>query len=137
MVDEGISMSSAARKHGVPPSNFLYWCDEDSDLAERYARAQRVVTECMSDEILEIADEPPRLDANGKVDAGDVALRRLRTDDRKWLLSKIHRTKYGQNVTLSGDKENPLQVEQTLDVSKLSTAALTEILAAKNETDNG
>ena len=36
----------------------------------------------------------------------------LQIDTRKWLLSKLAPKKYGDKIELSGDKDNPLMIQQ-------------------------
>lgn len=40
-------------------------------------------------------------------------------------------------VTISGDGENPLKIENVLDVSNLSTEVLAQIIAAKDAANKG
>ena len=57
-----------------------------------------------------IADQPPPLTPDGKVDNGAVQAMRLQVDTRKWLLSKLAPKRYGERVALAADEESPLQV---------------------------
>jgi hypothetical protein len=71
--------------------------------------------EAWSDQLLVIAD-------NDLLEPND---RRVKIDTRKWLMPKLHPTKYGERVTVAGDAENPLQhVVSVVDMTKLSNAEL-------------
>lgn len=98
MTVDGLSLRKAALKAGLTAQTFLYWCDEDSILAERYGRAREAMIEKLADETVEIADEPVRLTPTGTTDSGAVQKQRLRVDTRKWLLSKLSPKKYGERM---------------------------------------
>jgi len=70
---------------------------------------------------------------SGSTDHGAVQKQRLQVDTRKWLLSKLAPRKYGDRMMISGDQDNPVEVKTTLDVKKLSTDTLAEILKAQDE----
>jgi len=145
MLSDGIPLREICRIDVMPAWRTVYdWMNANSDFAARIARAREMGEEAISQECLQIADTPVMgiktvNKATGmETTEGDmIEHRKLQIETRLKLLAKWNPKKWGDKVTLAGDKENPLQVEQTLDVSKLSTAALTEILAAKNETNNG
>lgn len=131
----GLSAFKACEAAGVPQTTFLRWCDDDATLAENYVRAREALIEKMATELLEIADTPVGSTDSGATDSGAVQKQRLQVDTRKWLLSKLAPKKYGDKLEVSGDKENPLHVKQTIDASKLSTDVLAQIMAAKDATD--
>jgi hypothetical protein len=99
----------------------------------RYSGAIRDQLEAWKDDLLTIADDE-RLEPND---------RRIRIDTRKWLMSKLHPSKYGDNVTVAGDPDAPLQhVVKHLDVATLSGPELDALerftdarLAAKDVED--
>jgi hypothetical protein len=125
------SSSTSVRKSceiaGVKAPTFMLWVSEDAALAEQYARAYKASCDIMADELLDIVDAEPERTQHGTIDGGDVANKRLRSDTRKWLLSKRRPSEYGDRVQLAGDAENPLKVETTIDVGCLSIAALEEL----------
>jgi hypothetical protein len=106
------SLRKACAQHEVPKGTFLGWIAEDPALADQYARAREIGLEAMAEEILDISDDSGVdvfLDqATGKwtVNGEAVARARLRTDNRKWLLSKCLPKKYGDKLDLTsgGDK---------------------------------
>ncbi len=103
------SLRQACSIVGVAPSTFLFWCDNDPELAEHYARAVKISTDLQFEEFGTLNDvEPPLVE--GKVDQGWVAWNRQRLDNKKWEMSKRRPTKYGDKVTHTGDPENPIDL---------------------------
>jgi hypothetical protein len=79
--------------------------------AQAYARARSLQVETWSDELLAIADDD-RLEPND---------RRVRLDTRKWLMSKLNPSRYGDKVQVGGDPDNPVRhIVEVLDLSQLS-----------------
>jgi hypothetical protein len=79
--------------------------------ADRYTRARDIGLDEIADELIEISDEAETRIVSGPdgetsltLDATGVARNRLRTDTRKWYLSKLASKKYGdkQQVDLTG-----------------------------------
>lgn len=133
MSSRGMSCFKACKAAGVPNSTFMRWLDDDEKLAERYARAREDLIEHIASETIAIADEPVPVTNNGSTDSGAVQKQRLQVDTRKWLLAKLAPKKYGDRIELAGDRDNPIKVEQTIDVSKLGTDVLAQIMAAKDD----
>lgn len=129
----GLSCYQACKKIGLPHTTFLTWVANDKQLADKYARAREDLIEFIAAQTLEIADAQVGLNDNGSTDHGAVQKQRLQVDTRKWLLSKLAPRKYGDRMMLTGDQDNPVQVQTTLDVKKLSTETLAEILKAQDE----
>lgn len=106
----GLSALKACKKNGLPQSCLNDWLNQDPQLAAEYARAREELHDFIAGEILQIADQPPPLTPDGKVDNGAVQAMRLQVDTRKWLLSKLAPKRYGERVALAADDESPLQV---------------------------
>jgi hypothetical protein len=120
------------------------WVDSSPELAERYARAKQLQAELLAAEIVAIADESEVVaqyqGEQVKLDLSPTAIQRnrLRVDARKWVAAKLLPKVYGDKIAVGGaDDLPPVQVQQTIDPSKLSSAALAEILAAKNGSNPG
>jgi hypothetical protein len=116
-IEEGLSARKACLKHGVPQSTWNEWLGADEELAVQYARAKEAGLEVMAEEIQDIADRPAVKYAtqNGEqVDSGDVALRRLQVDARKWLLSKMLPKKYGEKIEV----DNKGEVKHTINFKR-------------------
>lgn len=130
MTLNNLSCFKACAAAGVPHPTFLLWVSEDTDLADRYARAREALIERMAEDILDIADDGTNdtyMDEDGcAVTNHDVIARsRLRVDARKWLLSKLAPKKYGDKVEVdhTGDVTinqitrrviDPLTIDQKL-----------------------
>lgn len=88
----------------------------------QYALACEMRADKYFDESLDLADKPlvgkkikRKIGKDGKalkeVETGDnVERSRLQIDTRKWAAGKLSPKKYGEKMTLEGNKENPLQV---------------------------
>ena len=109
---QGKSTLKSCEAVAVPYGTFMGWIADDAELAEQYARAREALIELMADQTLEIADAPVPSTESGATDSGAVQKQRLQIDTRKWLLSKLAPKKYGAKIELSGDKDNPLMIQQ-------------------------
>lgn len=110
-MEGGLSAFKACEAAGVPWGTWTEWVSEDAALAVRYTRARESLVERMAKELAEIADEPPPLGPDGKVDNGWVQKHRLQVDTRKWLLSKLAPKKYGDKLEIAGDPSAPIQAQ--------------------------
>lgn len=113
---QGETLREICRSEGMPKAPLvLYWVDKNFDgLAERYARARDRQMEHWADELMSISDDSKNdyMERNGKLELNTehVQRSRLRSDNRKWLLSKLKPGKYGDKVSVGGDAGNPLKV---------------------------
>lgn len=132
----GLSALKSCKKVGIDHSTLAAWLNDDEKLANEYARARADLLDKIAEEIMELSDAMVgRLSNTGGYDHAEIQKQKLQIDTRKWLLSKLAPKKFGDKLEISGDKENPLAVER-IDATKLSTAALAEIMSAKkNETN--
>ena len=115
---KGLSAYKATQAAGVPWGTWTEWVATDDALAVKYTRARETLVERMAQELADIADEPPPLGPDGKVDNGWVAKHRLQVDTRKWLLSKLAPRKYGERLEVAGDASAPLQAAVTVSFVK-------------------
>lgn len=98
-IADGHSLRKICREEGIPSLTTVFeWLADKPEFAEQYARARDAQADAMADDIQDIADTPPALTAEGKIDAGDVADKRLRIDTRKWIASKLKPKKYGDKI---------------------------------------
>jgi hypothetical protein len=109
---EGESLKEICRSPHMPSSTAVRkWALEDRDgFSSRYARARDLQLESWSDDIVEISDDGandwmernqpdnPGWQLNGE----HVQRSRLRSDNRKWLLSKLKPEKYGDRTAITG-----------------------------------
>lgn len=138
MSQRGMSLRKACAAAGIARPTFLDWCKADKDLADRYARAREELIDHIATETLEIADQEPAkvIDDKGivRIDSASVQKQRLQIDTRKWLLACLAPKKYGERIELSGDLDVPVR-QSVIDVSKLPTEVLSQIMAAKDESN--
>jgi len=92
------------RASGIGTREVLDWQLQDPEFARRYAHARRVQLAVWAEDIVEIADGE-----------GDPARDRLRVDARKWVLSKLVPTVYGDRVTVQGDADAPIVIRDDAD----------------------
>lgn len=122
----GMSLRRLTAQDDMPSAQTVYeWSRKFPEFADQYARAKEDRAESYADEIAEIADNQ-ELDPNS---------RRVMIDARKWVACKFAPRKYGDKVVLAGDKDAPIAIRTTLDVSALSTAALAEIASLAEKGD--
>lgn len=82
---------------------------------EQYALAKEMQADYLAERLIEISDD----DKNDTIETEKgsfpnnewINRSRLRVDVRKWLMSKILPKKYGDNLKLSGDPENPIAIQ--------------------------
>lgn len=129
---DGRSMRSVSKDEDMPcKSVIMKHLKEDAGFADQYARAGKARADAIFEECLEIADQADGDIVDGEVDIDHIQRARLRIDTRKWAVGKMNPKKYGRqvDVTSGGGK---ITQPQGLDVSKLSTAVLAEIMAAND-----
>lgn len=144
MLAEGMSLREVCRQKGMPShGTVLNWRMAHDDFADQYARAREIGYEIMADEILEIADDgrndwmERQLGEDGPTffapNHEHISRSRLRSDTRKWLLSKCLPKVYGDKVDhkVSGDPDNPIVIEGAADafigrISSIATRSQTE-----------
>jgi hypothetical protein len=98
-IADGHSLRKICREEGIPSLTTVFeWLAAKPDFAEQYARAREAQADAFADDMQDIADTPPAMTADGKIDAGDVADKRLRIDTRKWIASKLKPKKYGDKI---------------------------------------
>lgn len=91
---------------------------KDKEFSENYREAKNVQMDRMAEQLTDIADDGTndwveREIARGKVitvvDRECVERSKLRVHTRQWLMSKFLPKKFGDAVTLKGDKDNPIE----------------------------
>jgi hypothetical protein len=137
-IADGESLRSICLSEEMPGRSTVFrWLAENKTFQHQYARAREEQADALFDEILQIADDGLNDtytddDGNVRTNQDVIARSRLRVDSRKWMAGKLRPKKYGERLELAGDPDAPLEVNATLDVSKLSTQALSEILALRD-----
>ena len=127
MLSEGIPLREICRQDGFPAWRTVYdWMKKDPDLSTAIAHARDVGYDALAEECLDIADNASndwmeRINDKGEVtgwqvNGEHVQRSKLRIETRLKLLAKFNPKKYGDRVALAGDDENPVVVENHLNV---------------------
>lgn len=121
LIAQGKSLRKVCEMKDVPTrETVLKWLASGKypELSDQYARACATRAEGYAEEVVEIADTE-----------SDAAIARVKIDARKWVASKLLPKVYGERQTVA--HEGRVEVAATIDVSKLSDAALQELLNAR------
>ena len=98
-IADGQSLRRISRDEGMPGLTTIFtWLREYPEFRDQYELAKASQADAMEDDMLDIADMPPAMTPDGKVDSADVAHMRLRIDTRKWIASKLKPKKYGDKI---------------------------------------
>ncbi len=125
-IADGKTIRAVCKLPGMPSKATVFrWLREHVDFQQMYETATDERADTLIDEIVEIAD-------NCKVDADSIRKAKLRIHARVEQAQRMKPRKYGNKMQLTGEGGGPIQSKATLDVATLSTAALAEILAAKD-----
>ena len=104
LVAEGKSLRQITELPGMPSRRAVqYWMSRNPDFREKYECAMMLLGEFWAHEIIEIADDSSgdfiiTEDGRRAVDHENINRSRLKVDSRKWLLSKILPSRYGDRV---------------------------------------
>jgi hypothetical protein len=120
------SLRDACRQTSVAPATFLDWVAKSKELSEQYAHARDAMIDIQAEELDEIGDRAARAD-----NAVEVAGLRLKSDNRKWLLSKLAPRKYGdkQSLEMSGEIKVRSLVEELSSLNAITDATSDHTLA--------
>lgn len=123
LIEQGESLNNACKLvPGAKNATFIYWMDNSSEIADKYAQACQIRYRLLADEILDIAsrttatttvhavdkDGNLRYDSKGQpilvpvhvpLNSDVNAHIKLQVDTRKWFLSKVLPKVYGDKVT--------------------------------------
>jgi transposase-like protein len=109
----GKSLSSIAAMEGMPATAAIFqWLRKYPEFAKSYSDAKEDLAEKLAEEITEIADEEPPLKADGEIDPGAAAYRKLRLDARKWNAARLKPKKFGDKI--QQEVSGGLSLEQIL-----------------------
>jgi hypothetical protein len=124
-LQDGRTLRDVCRDEDMPDERTVRgWATEDREgFFPQYARAREIGYQAMADELLEIADDGKNDWMERKGEDGNSAYvlngehvqrSRLRTDTRKWLLSKALPKIYGDRVVNehSGPNGGPIAITQ-------------------------
>jgi hypothetical protein len=137
-LSDGESLRKICLDDDMPAKTTVFkWLGAQPTFANQYARAREVQAETMAEEILEISDETSQdtlfTEYGDKPNSEWISRSKLRVEARKWLMSKMAPKKYGEKLAIGGADDLPaIETKSTLNITGLSTAALAEIMAAKD-----
>lgn len=89
---KGIERLCKAHKEWPDKSTIMRWVNRHPEFRDQYARAKASQIEAIVDEIIDIADTPPKDHYDTHE---DISRAKLRIDTRKWLASKLAPKIYG------------------------------------------
>ena len=108
----GQSVREICKDPSMPGMTTLFkWLQGNPDFAKQYAYSRELQGEAMFDRTLDIANEEPATDADGKVDTGDVQMKRLRIDVLKWRAGKLRPKVYGDKQEIEHSGSVDLKVD--------------------------
>lgn len=115
---DGKSLRTVCAPEEMPDKSTVFrWLRRHESFCDQYTRAKAESADALTDEMLDIADdatndwmerfedEKPGWIANGE----HIQRSRLRIETRKWIAAKLKPKKYGDRVTHSGDKDEPIR----------------------------
>ena len=107
---EDMSTAKACEASSVPTNTFMNWLANNATKSADLAHARTLYHDKLAQDILDLSNEKiPKDLERGEANAW-VQRQRLRIDAIKWILSKVAHRKYGDRLTLDGDKENPIAI---------------------------
>jgi len=115
-IENGMSLRSVLKLEEMPNKNTIYkWLEADETKKERYARATYERADTIFEEILQIADDSSldvvKSEQGEKINSEFVARSKLKVDARKWVVAKMHPTKYGdKSTTVFEGGENAIKI---------------------------
>ena len=117
-IEKGASLRTMLSVSKISSRTFFKWIDLDENKVKQYARAMELRADKIFEDILDIADSQENdiitLSDGRKVTNHDVINRaRLRVDARKWMLSKMFPTKYGDKIEWNINREAIKPVKYT------------------------
>jgi hypothetical protein len=114
------------------------WMAKDPDLSGAIARARVMGYDAIAEETLLIADTPEwglteTVSPNGAsvTKADMLGHRKLRIETRLKLLSKWDPKRYGEKLSLGGDKENPIHLEANVKAEQFFEELLINLELSK------
>ena len=94
-IASGESVTAAAEAQGFPAITVWQWLRKHETFKQFYAQARSDKLDLHADQIIELSDIAQGMDAAG------VQAAKLRTDNRKWILSKLRADVYGDKLDVT------------------------------------
>jgi len=105
-IENGEAVRTILREDAMPSSRtFFKWLEQDEQKVKQYARAREIYADAMFEDVILISDGSGNdvlIDEDGIENINHHAIQRdrLRTDTRKWALSKLNPKKYGDKMNI-------------------------------------
>jgi len=119
LIAGGLSLRAICQDGTMPGQTTVFrWLADPAraEFREQYARAREAALMAYEEDILDLSEAALTYtdkEGNERIDQGDVARRKLRADNLKWLMSKLAPKKYGDKLELGGSVG---RYEATLDL---------------------
>ena len=140
-LSEGIPLAHICRDDKMPSVRTVSdWKAAHPSFAADFARARDEGYDAIAAECFEIADETSQdtiIGENGdRPNTEWISRSKLRIETRLKLLARWDPRRYGEKLAIGGAEGlPPIETKSALNVSGLSTAALAEIMAAKDASE--
>lgn len=109
----GEPLAQICRSEHMPSLRAVYnWTEKNAEFAARFTRARLDGFDQIALQTLQIADETPPTTQNGGTDSGWVQHAKVRIETRLKLLAKWDPKRYGEQLKLSGDSDNPIAIQR-------------------------
>jgi len=121
-VAHGETLSAVCRdSHMLPRQTVVDWIIQNRQpFSSMYARAKDLQIEYWADDLLVISDDASNdyMQREGRVELNieHIQRSRLRTDNRKWLISKLRPEKYGDHVAQRVSAEAPQEPQDAYTI---------------------
>ncbi|MDZ7904614.1 MAG: hypothetical protein U5N55_01610 [Cypionkella sp.] len=134
----GNSLLSISRMDGMPDYSTIWrWRKDRPEFDAMIPRARAEGAHVLAEQCLDIADSRDQdmieVDGQMRVDHDVIARAKLRIDTRMRLIGKWNAASYGEKLDHTSS-DGSMTPKPGLDVSKLSTEALAEIMRASDAT---
>ncbi len=106
MIANGYSLRKVCAEENMPVASTVFkWMRENEDFSKHYAKACAERTEAQNEEMLELGDEAISLAQSVDVKASGAVVNavRLKSDNLKWVMSKMKPKKFGDKLDLTSD----------------------------------
>jgi len=108
----GMSLRDICSLENMPDKSTVFrWLYLSSEFKDLYACAREAQSEVYAQDMTDLAD-------NCHLSPEAINKAKLQIDTRKWIASKLKPKKYGDNLTVKGDKDNPLQINIASQLSE-------------------
>lgn len=112
LISQGYSVHKISQKPEMPcPASIFNWLTDHKDFLDKYMRAREERTNARFEKIDSVIDDL----REGII---DHKIARVEIDAIKWQLGKEAPLKYGDRVTLAGDRDAPLNIDGIKDAER-------------------